>query len=345
MQAYEVSSASSLLRADYSAALQASKIPLLLLPVPEDCPEGAAQPQAQPAEAAPADHLCQLSSPGAMQKAAGCGAESKSARTPQEAQDSAATPNPVLVQAQQPQQGSTSQGGRDTQYAGASETEGPSQHADQLQGSEKVSRAQGCAEATSTVGKQPQAEIVMPQAQLPQAPEDERNPQHAPVHGSHSTQALAVGQPSSELGLPAAAQREKQQPSLPECTAVPPAAASLAQETPQAVSQGTSRVHPGSGQPAKRQLTPQPESQHQEPQQQGSAEQGVDQGGPQGRTVRCALLVPCCEAVHGRFPLNGTYFQTNEVFMDASTLERTILVSPLCNVHAWYCENGQRAFL
>ena len=45
------------------------------------------------------------------------------------------------------------------------------------------------------------------------------------------------------------------------------------------------------------------------------------------RQARCAVLVPCCEAVHGRFPLNGTYFQTNEVFLDASSLERPVMVS------------------
>ena len=43
--------------------------------------------------------------------------------------------------------------------------------------------------------------------------------------------------------------------------------------------------------------------------------------------ARCAVLVPCCEAVHGRFPLNGTYFQTNEVFLDASSLECPVTVS------------------
>ena len=45
------------------------------------------------------------------------------------------------------------------------------------------------------------------------------------------------------------------------------------------------------------------------------------------RQERCVVLVPCCEAVHGRFPLNGTYFQTNEVFLDASSLERPVVVS------------------
>ena len=46
------------------------------------------------------------------------------------------------------------------------------------------------------------------------------------------------------------------------------------------------------------------------------------------RKMPCVLLVPCCEAVHGRFPLNGTYFQTNEVFLNAATLQRPIMASP-----------------
>ena len=49
--------------------------------------------------------------------------------------------------------------------------------------------------------------------------------------------------------------------------------------------------------------------------------------GKDERQARCAVLVPCCEAVHGRFPLNGTYFQTNEVFLDASSLDRPIVVT------------------
>ena len=58
---------------------------------------------------------------------------------------------------------------------------------------------------------------------------------------------------------------------------------------------------------------------------------GISRGQCSGREAvrqaRCAVLVPCCEAVHGRFPLNGTYFQTNEVFLDASSLERPVVVS------------------
>ena len=60
-------------------------------------------------------------------------------------------------------------------------------------------------------------------------------------------------------------------------------------------------------------------------------DRGIDGGrcsaGKDERQARCAVLVPCCEAVHGRFPLNGTYFQTNEVFLDASSLDRPIVVT------------------
>ena len=67
-----------------------------------------------------------------------------------------------------------------------------------------------------------------------------------------------------------------------------------------------------------------------------------EQGSPAGeggrpaarkeRKLRCVLLVPCCEAVHGRFPLNGTYFQTNEVFLDAATLQCPLMASPSENI-------------
>jgi RRM in Demeter len=38
------------------------------------------------------------------------------------------------------------------------------------------------------------------------------------------------------------------------------------------------------------------------------------------RAQRAVLLVPCRTALLGKFPLNGTYFQVNEVFLDHSTL-------------------------
>lgn len=39
-----------------------------------------------------------------------------------------------------------------------------------------------------------------------------------------------------------------------------------------------------------------------------------------------AVLVPCRAAMHGRFPLNGTYFQINEVFLDNCSLSQPIQV-------------------
>ncbi len=38
--------------------------------------------------------------------------------------------------------------------------------------------------------------------------------------------------------------------------------------------------------------------------------------------LHAVVLLPCWMAVQGAFPLNGTYFQTNEVFLDAQTLQR-----------------------
>ena len=59
-----------------------------------------------------------------------------------------------------------------------------------------------------------------------------------------------------------------------------------------------------------------------------AARQHSRAGQGEERRIHCSLLVPCCEAVHGRFPLNGTYFQTNEVFLDAATLEHPVMASP-----------------
>ena len=40
------------------------------------------------------------------------------------------------------------------------------------------------------------------------------------------------------------------------------------------------------------------------------------------------LFVPCRTAMRGKFPLNGTYFQSNEVFLVSSTLANPVMV---CN--------------
>ncbi|XP_055962269.1 transcriptional activator DEMETER-like [Mercurialis annua] len=44
------------------------------------------------------------------------------------------------------------------------------------------------------------------------------------------------------------------------------------------------------------------------------------------KTVRGTILVPCRTAMRGRFPLNGTYFQVNEVFADHETSQNPIIV-------------------
>ena len=49
-----------------------------------------------------------------------------------------------------------------------------------------------------------------------------------------------------------------------------------------------------------------------------------DAGLPAG--ICCVLLIPCKEALRSRFPLNGTYFQTNEVFLVDATLQMPLKV-------------------
>ncbi|BDA42645.1 probable protein ROS1A at C-terminar half [Coccomyxa sp. Obi] len=46
-----------------------------------------------------------------------------------------------------------------------------------------------------------------------------------------------------------------------------------------------------------------------------------------GQQPGYALLVPCRTAMRGRFPLNGTYFQVNEMFLDDSSLRCPIQVA------------------
>ena len=47
------------------------------------------------------------------------------------------------------------------------------------------------------------------------------------------------------------------------------------------------------------------------------------------RGVFCSLLIPCKQALNSCFPLNGTYFQTNEVFLVDATVHTPLLVSYL----------------
>lgn len=56
---------------------------------------------------------------------------------------------------------------------------------------------------------------------------------------------------------------------------------------------------------------------------------------PEQGLVQMALLVPCRKAMKNRFPLNGTFFQVNEVFLDQATLEEPLQVS----THLFCCSN------
>lgn len=46
-----------------------------------------------------------------------------------------------------------------------------------------------------------------------------------------------------------------------------------------------------------------------------------------------AVLLPCRTAMRGAFPLAGTYFQTNEVFVDSNTLQHPVLVTFAYRTH------------
>uniref|UniRef100_A0A453KIP0 Uncharacterized protein n=1 Tax=Aegilops tauschii subsp. strangulata TaxID=200361 RepID=A0A453KIP0_AEGTS len=46
----------------------------------------------------------------------------------------------------------------------------------------------------------------------------------------------------------------------------------------------------------------------------------------QAQTVRGTILVPCRTAMRGSFPLNGTYFQVNEVYLLITTQAETQLM-------------------
>ncbi|PSS32871.1 DEMETER-like protein [Actinidia chinensis var. chinensis] len=57
-------------------------------------------------------------------------------------------------------------------------------------------------------------------------------------------------------------------------------------------------------------------------------------------TVRGTILIPCRTATRGRFPLNGTYFQVNEVFADDETSQK-----PLTVPRAWIWNLQRRNLL
>ena len=87
----------------------------------------------------------------------------------------------------------------------------------------------------------------------------------------------------------------------------------------------------GSGRPLATQQHPAAANQRSQAKEEGRPGMGG------GSRIRCVLLVPCCEAVHGRFPLNGTYFQINEVFLDAATLQHPVMASPLLDPQPCEC--------
>lgn len=66
-----------------------------------------------------------------------------------------------------------------------------------------------------------------------------------------------------------------------------------------------------------------PEHSPGEGQGQGQSPTGQDQA-----VVPMALLVPCRKAMRDRFPLNGTFFQVNEVFLDHSSIAQPLQVRP-----------------
>ena len=54
---------------------------------------------------------------------------------------------------------------------------------------------------------------------------------------------------------------------------------------------------------------------------QGQGHRQEQEQGQRQDVVPMALLVPCRKAMRDRFPLNGTFFQVNEVFLDSNTVE------------------------
>ncbi|WOG96818.1 hypothetical protein DCAR_0416155 [Daucus carota subsp. sativus] len=54
----------------------------------------------------------------------------------------------------------------------------------------------------------------------------------------------------------------------------------------------------------------------------------------EGQTIKGTILIPCRTANRGKFPLNGTYFQVNEVFADFESSERPIDIPKewICNL-------------
>ncbi|XP_074372599.1 DNA glycosylase/AP lyase ROS1-like isoform X1 [Apium graveolens] len=58
----------------------------------------------------------------------------------------------------------------------------------------------------------------------------------------------------------------------------------------------------------------------------------------QGETIKGTILIPCRTANRGKFPLNGTYFQVNEVFADFESSKHPIDIP-----EAWICNLPRRS--
>ncbi len=68
---------------------------------------------------------------------------------------------------------------------------------------------------------------------------------------------------------------------------------------------------------------------------QPARQEGAASKHPEG--IFCVLLIPCKQALRGSFPLNGTYFQTNEVFLVEATARIPLLVSQLFPASSQAC--------
>ncbi|KAL6500619.1 hypothetical protein OROHE_025416 [Orobanche hederae] len=58
----------------------------------------------------------------------------------------------------------------------------------------------------------------------------------------------------------------------------------------------------------------------------------------QGETIKGTILIPCRTANRGQFPLNGTYFQVNEVFADYESSKHPIDIP-----ETWICNLSRRS--
>lgn len=84
-----------------------------------------------------------------------------------------------------------------------------------------------------------------------------------------------------------------------------------------------------------RQQQPQQQQQASHPQQSQVSSSHCKLDGDSSRHLEVAVLVPCRKAMRNCFPLNGTFFQMNEVFLDQETVlhpMQVCLVTTLCHI-------------